>query len=354
MHPDGSEQQLMWMMNRARQAPGSEGVWLAHLRQPNVQSAMNYFDVDREILMAEFAALSGTPPSAFDRRLYLAALDHSNYLISIDGQNHNQQFDRIDARGFQLQSARGSVFSYTKDAVHGHGGFNIDWGGNDGTGMQSGRGHRAAIMGTYANTGVACVPETDPTTDVGPMVTTINYCNAQTYYGDHYNRFIVGTVWKDLNTNALYDPGEGLDDITVMPDSGTYFAVTGRAGGYAIPVDPGTYQVTFSGTALDSTRVISVQVGAESELMDLRVGMPYPDPEVTTIVDVDQNQVDLTISQQMKGASYRLMVSTNLLQGAWEWTGELATGYGTSIQFSAPFLMPGQPSRYLSLESHRY
>jgi hypothetical protein len=73
--------------------------------------------------------------------------NHSDYLISIDGQNHNNQFQRIADQGFHYSSGRGSVYSYSEDAIYGHAGFNVDWGGDDGTGMQEGRGHREGLMG---------------------------------------------------------------------------------------------------------------------------------------------------------------------------------------------------------------
>ena len=85
------------------------------------------------------------PPAAFDVRLYNAAKAHSDYLISIDGQSHTGQFDRIDAAGFAFLSAAGIVYSYSEHTVYGHAGFNIDWGpGTDGT--QDPPGHRNAIM----------------------------------------------------------------------------------------------------------------------------------------------------------------------------------------------------------------
>jgi len=131
---------------------------------PNVVSARNFFDVDLQVLMDEFDAIAAKPPAAFDVRLYNAAKAHSEDLITRNEQDHDGQFDRVTAAGFVYQSLRGNVFSYTKNAVYGHAGFNIDWGGDDGTGMQTGRGHRKAIMstdGNYTNVGLASVPVTD-------------------------------------------------------------------------------------------------------------------------------------------------------------------------------------------------
>lgn len=281
-HPDHNEQQMLWLMNRARSNPAQEGLWLADTGDVDVIGAVSYFSVDLDVLRAEFAAIDIKPPAAFDIRLYTAAKAHSDDLIVRDAQDHTGQFERVAAAEFSYTMLRGNVFSYTKSAVHGHAGFNIDWGGDDGTGMQMGRGHRLAIMsmdGDYTNVGLAMVSETDSGTEVGPLVTTGNYAHANEARPDHYNRFLVGTVWEDQNDNAMYDPGEGLEAITVTPDQGNYYAVTSDSGGYSIPVDSGDYQVTFSGIGLSETMTRSVTVGATSVLCDLLyTGIPGDDP----------------------------------------------------------------------------
>ena len=87
----------------------------------------------------------------------------------------------------------------------------------------------------------------DPPPGVGPLVFSGAYMYAANA-PDQFSRFLVGTVWEDLNSNGRYDGGEGYPGVTVMPDLGVYYAVTSPGGGYAIPITAaGTYQVTFSG-----------------------------------------------------------------------------------------------------------
>lgn len=272
LHPDGNEQQFLWLLNRARSNPVQEGIWLATMGNPEVAASRDYFNVDEAVLQREFAGYAAQPPAAFDARLYSAAKAHSDYLISIDGQNHNNQIDRISSAGFRYSQAAAIVFSYSQNTIHGYAGFNIDWGaGTDGT--QDPPGHRYAIMsigGNYANVGVAMVPETNPATRVGPQVVSGNLCYANTGFPDHYNRFIVGTVWEDTNANDQYDSGEGLAGVTVMPDKGAYYAVTGESGGYAIPIlSADVYELTFAGGDLTGVFTQAATVGAASVLLDL-------------------------------------------------------------------------------------
>ena len=271
-HPDGNEQQFLWLVNRARSDPAQEGIWLATIDDPDVVAARDFFNVDESVLQSEFAGYAVKAPAAFDVRLYDAAKAHSDYLISIDGQSHDNQIARISSAGFNYSQAAGIVFSYSDHTIYGYAAFNIDWGsGTDGT--QDPPGHRYAIMsisGNYTNAGIAVVTETNPGTRVGPQVITGNFCYANAGFADHYNRFIVGTVWEDTNSNNQYDPGEGLAGVTVMPDKGTYFAVTGNSGGYAIPILANdTYTVTFSGGDLSDTITRAVTVGSSSVLLDL-------------------------------------------------------------------------------------
>ena len=274
LHPDANEQQMMWLMNRARQNPAAEGIWLSSTGDPDVEFAIDFYHVDLDLLQQEFAAIPAKPPAAFDVRLYEAARLHSEDMITRDAQDHDGQLDLVTASGFEVLAWRGNVYSYAKSALHAHAGFNIDWGpdGGDGSGVQPARGHRKAIMSVDANltnVGIAVVPENNPDTEVGPLVVTGNYAQADTSVANHYNRFIVGTVWEDLNCNDQYDPGEGLGGVTVTPDKGQYYAVTAVGGGYAIPVDADvTYQVTFSGGGLTAPDTRTVAVGADSVLID--------------------------------------------------------------------------------------
>lgn len=275
LDPEPGEQKMLWYMNRARSDPTAEGSWLAAITDPDVASGRSFFGVDLVVLQAAFAALEPRPPAAFDIRLHDASVLHSLDLIDRDAQDHDGQIEKVQSSGFTCNGMRVSVFSYTRSALHGHAALNIDWGfGPDG--MQDPPGHRYAIMDVWpygdpglTNVGLALVPENDPLTSVGPLVFSGAYCPGG---GAEHNRFIVGTVWNDLDFDGEYDEGEGLEEVMVVPDSGTYFAVTGAAGGYAIPITtPGSYTVSFYGGDLGASQVdLPVEVGSESILLDLK------------------------------------------------------------------------------------
>ena len=80
-HPDGIEQQLLWLTNRARANPSQEGQWLATFDDAAIDMARSYFGVDLALLQDEFASYAVKPPAAFDARLYNAAKAQSEDLF---------------------------------------------------------------------------------------------------------------------------------------------------------------------------------------------------------------------------------------------------------------------------------
>jgi hypothetical protein len=325
LHPDGNEQQMLWLLNRARSDSAQEGAWLATETDPDIAAARTYWGVNLTVLQNEFAAIPAKPPAAFDVRLYNAAKAHSDYMISINGQTHDGQIARIDAAGFEYTTVAGIVFSYSEHTVYGHAGFNIDWGpGTDGT--QDPPGHRNAIMsvsGNYTNVGYAVIAGLNPVTvnDVGPQVITGDLCYADTGFADHYNRFLVGTVWVDSNGNDQYDPGEGIGGVTVNPNLGTYYAVTADSGGYAIPVNAaGTYVVTFSGSSISAPVTRTATVGSTSVLLDLQyiVGdaLPKARTALANPIETDSALLHGTVVPNDTSAVYYFEYGTTTSYGA--------------------------------------
>lgn len=355
-HPSGEEQQMLWLMNRARRTPRYEGAWLSLVRDQNAQAAMSYFGVNHALLQEELAAFAPAAPAAFDVRLYTAASNHCDYMILVDGQTHDGQLQRVGDAGFHYFMVRGSVYAWAESALYAHNGFNTDWGpdAGDGSGMQPGRGHRIGLMGgEYANVGIAAAAQTNLGANTGPLLVTINYATAQTYYTNHFNRFIVGTVWADANTNDLYDPGEGVGGVQVMPDQGTYYAITGDAGGYAIPVEEGDYTLSFSGGSLASNRMMTVSVSSNSVLADLELMPRSIDFSPTPAVSAG-SVLTYTLPRQRLGTPYILLTTTNLADNSWVWAGVLPSGYSGTITYTLPLMESNATKRFVTLQGWPY
>jgi len=81
--------------------------------------------------------------------------------------------------------------------------------------------------------------------------------------------FLTGVAYQDANGNHVYDAGEGLAGVTVTLDRGAWYATTGTAGGYAIPVpiNSGTYTAKADGGPFHAATA-DVTVGADSVKLD--------------------------------------------------------------------------------------
>lgn len=81
--------------------------------------------------------------------------------------------------------------------------------------------------------------------------------------------FITGVAYRDSNSNAHYDIGEGLAGATIIPDRGDWYAVTSTSGGYSIPVNAnsGTYTLTVTTGPLKGATATAT-VGSENVKLD--------------------------------------------------------------------------------------
>lgn len=247
--PTDNEQLYLELINRARANPPAEGVWLANLTDPDVVSAINYFNVDLGQMMTEFNAISPAQPLAFNSILIGTARVHSQNMYDQQTQAHvlsgeSDLGTRIHDAGYSWSSVGENIYAYSESTLYGHAGLQIDWGSDAGGtdhGMQSERGHRANTHNAnYREIGVGIKDGVNG--PVGPQLVTEDF-GAQS----SSTPLITGVAYLDVNTNSFYDVGEGLGNVTVEVSGANYYAITAASGGYAVPVPgDGDYTVTFT------------------------------------------------------------------------------------------------------------
>lgn len=270
--PSGDEQAILEMINRARANPTAEGVRLATTTDPDVLSAYKYFNVDTAALQSDFASYPAEPPLAFNSSLIDSARAHSQDMAANNFQSHtgsdNSTFtDRMTKAGYPSNVSAGeNIYAYAKSLWYGHAGLNADWG-------VSPPGHRQNIMNytgaVYNEAGIGIVTKSSVASgQTGPIVITQDFGQRSA------SVCLVGVVYTDANGNGFYDSGEGIGGVTVMPDAGTYYAVTSSSGGYAIPVAglSGTLNVTFSGGSLASSVTQSASLTGKNVKLDYALG----------------------------------------------------------------------------------
>jgi hypothetical protein len=249
---------MLELVNQARANPRSEGQRLASSTDANVLTYYNYYKVNTGTLANQFATYAAKPPLAMNSALCASARKHSLDQAAHGVQSHNgtdgSTFDgRIVSAGYGDYTSLGeNVYAYIYNAYFGHVGLNADWG-------VPSLDHRVNIMnyGSYAfkEMGIAIVPTAIK--NFGPNVVTQDFGSPR----DPNRAFLLGVVYADRNGNGQYDPGEGLNGVQILPNSGDLYAVTQSAGGYAIPLPTtgsGTLTLTISGGELGETQTVAV------------------------------------------------------------------------------------------------
>jgi hypothetical protein len=263
-------------INRARTNATAEALRLRNTTDPDVTNAIGFFNVNLDLMQAQFATLSNSlPPLAMNHRLLAAARLHSQDMFNGAFQSHtssitpvapNQPLDgtanRITRQGYAWQSYGENIYSYGESAWFAHAGFNIDWGIGPG-GMQSPPGHREAIHSPLfreAGIGVVLGSNTVGTNSVGPMIVTQNFASPQGSGGP----LLTGVAINDGNTNRFYDPGEGLGGVRIEASGGSSFTISSTHGAFSLPLPgDGTHELRFlRGTWAPVRRAVSVTNGA--------------------------------------------------------------------------------------------
>src|SRR3954469_795379 len=282
--PTNDEQYYLELINRARANPTAEGIRLAVTTDPNVLSSYNYFGVNLVLMQAQFALIAPAPPLSMNSDLMNAARAHSQNMLQNNYQGHNRPDGSITTRwGGYTAGANGwsigeNVYAYSKSVWYGHAGFEVDWGGGAATGgMQSPPGHRQNIHNpAFREVGIGVVLGSNGgSTGVGPQLVTQDFGTVGGLLP-----FVTGVVYRDLNSNGFYDPGEGVGGVTVTIANVSSYAVTASSGGYSVRVPgSGDYTVTFSGGSVPTTqKAVTVMNGQNVKADYIVTGSAPPPP----------------------------------------------------------------------------
>ena len=281
--PTNDEQYYLELINRARATPPAEGVRLATTTDQSVLSAYASFGVNLVLMQAQFTAILPAPPLSMNATLLAAARAHSQNMLQNNYQGHTGPDGSLTTR---LQSytsgANGwaigeNVYAYSRSVFYGHAGFEVDWGGTAATGgMQSPPGHRQNIHSTqFREVGIGNVLGSNGGSGgVGPQLVTQDFGSVGGLLP-----FVTGVVYRDLNGNGFYDPGEGVGGVTVNVSSANYYAITASSGGYSVPVPgSGSYTVTFSGGSVATAQRAVTVSAAQNTKADYIAAASGPQP----------------------------------------------------------------------------
>lgn len=260
-NPTAPEQHVLEMINRARADPAAEGQRLG-------------IDINEGLPSGQSAI--PRPPLAMNKTLLAIARAHSadmharNYFAHNDLEG-NSPFQRMTTAGYAYNTAGENIAASSwHDAAGLEDLLMVDAG-------ISGRGHRVNLLNTggsvFREVGLGFFSGATPNTRGFSDFLTQDYGRSAT------GPFLLGVVFDDANANGRYDEGEGLGGVTVEPDTGGWYAVTGDAGGYAFPVGTsGSITVTVSGGSFGPAVQRLVALTGENVKTDFLAGAVAPGP----------------------------------------------------------------------------
>ncbi|MCE2950386.1 MAG: CAP domain-containing protein, partial [Betaproteobacteria bacterium] len=257
------EQALLELVNATRLDPlGDAARYISSYTpltspDPDIQSALNFFQVSGSLLLQQYGALTPARPLAWNEQLAVAARLHNAAMIAADEQSHQVAGEpslgtRLTNQGYNFTAAAENVYAYSESPLYAHAGFMVDWGYGTG-GMQTPPGHRNAIMNnTYRELGIGITLEANGATSVGPQVVTQDF-------GSRGNTgvFVLGVAFADANDDGFYTVGEGTTGLGVAVGAGSTASTS--SGGYTLSTAAtGAQTIVLTGGGLSG----AVSVGA--------------------------------------------------------------------------------------------
>jgi uncharacterized protein YkwD len=248
--PTTREQQTLELINRLRMHPGDELPLMLDSRDPDIQNALRFFNVDENQLRQQWKQLRAVPPLAWNDALARTAKGHNQRMLVAQKQSHQLPGEpslsgRVAGAGYRDASFVGeNIFAFAESVEHAHAGFAIDW-GNGPYGIQNPPGHRDNLMsGLFSEVGISMI-DAPAGKSVGPYLVTENF-GARRSQG---RPFLVGVLYDDRNGDDCYSPGEGVSGSTIIATgaAGTFTTTSWASGGYQMQLPPGTYVLIASG-----------------------------------------------------------------------------------------------------------
>jgi hypothetical protein len=266
--PTAAEQYMLQLINRARANPAAEAASLG-------------IDLN-EGLSPGTISPDAKQPLAFNPQLIDAARSHNAWMMQSNTFAHNEG---ATDPGDQM---RASGYLFTGSWSWGQ---NIAWSGQTPqvpavgptTGQEErdlfvdtsepGRGHRLNLLeANFKEIGVGVTP--------GSFQSYNSVLVTQDFAARSGSSFLVGVAYTDADHTHTYQIGEGLGGVTITAtrqgDAATFTTTTWSAGGYSLPLDPGTYTVTASGAGIGSVTQGNIVIGSQNVEADFTPAQGAP------------------------------------------------------------------------------
>jgi uncharacterized protein YkwD len=261
---------MLELINQARMNPQAAAERVTSNLTPDVVATLNYYGVDINATKQAIASSAPKPPLAWNPALAVAAQAHSQDMANTQVQSHtgsdgSSPQQRIQQASYtNANSDAENAYAYGTSIDESMQAFLIDWGVSD-------QGHRRNLLqpdvsadNSFRDTGIGIVNTNN--SKFGPLVITQDF-------GSRPNSLaqLVGVAFYDNQHTQFYAPGEGAGnvqiDATNLATGTTTSTTTWDQGGYALPLEPGKYQITASlnGTVIQT---LTLKIGTDNVEQD--------------------------------------------------------------------------------------
>ena len=296
-NPTPYEQLHLEAINRARANPAAEA---------------EAFGIElNEGVNGQQISTDAKQPLAMNASLLAAARSHSadmlaNYYFEHDSEDGTSPFERMNEQGYYYSTAGeniGFMANYPDEldiafvSMQFHKDLFVDAG-------YPGRGHRVNILNPDFR-------------EIGVGLLHGDYYYSGQYYPHAYmitcdlgarNQLppiVTGVVYDDKDHDGTYDAGEGIGDVNIYVEETAGMSTTADAGGYGIPLSPGTYNLRFVHSSLGEVRK-TVSITSENIKLDVLAS------EFGSVAASLELQVNLT---QVHAGSHLVMQVSNTIEG---------------------------------------
>ncbi len=238
------------------------------------------------------------PPLAMNARLLAAARSHSADMLENDFFDHysldgTSPFDRMKQQGYYYNSA-GENIAFTagsyrlqmdKTALSLHNILFIDK-------NYAARGHRTNLLNPeFRETGIGLLEgDYKYQSSLFPWAYMVT-CD----FGARYSvpPIVTGVVFNDRDGDMFYDAGEGISGVRIYVQETAEYVTTGDAGGYGIPLYPGSYHLKFVHDTLGEA-LKTVNVSGENVKVDVLARNFTPSPYPVSLELAVNNKIITT------------------------------------------------------------
>ncbi|GAC1467436.1 MAG: hypothetical protein NVSMB9_09040 [Isosphaeraceae bacterium] len=281
--PTQDGQMLLHLINLSRTNPAAAADYVTANLDADVEATLKYYGVNLAAEKDAIAHSASRPPVAWDATLSATATQQSQDQITTGVQSHtgadgSSLGQRLDRAGYTHRVSDGeNAYAYSKSVDHAIEAFEIDWG-------VANYGHRDNVHQSkaspdqyYREVGIGIVKSDRP--NMGPMVVTEDFGRRADTRAQ-----LVGVAYNDPNQSHAFTLGSGQGDVKITAtnlDTGvSQSTLSWDAGGYQLPLDPGTYEVTAK-VGDRTVRTDRIGISDQNVMLDYNLSDPWQAAEST-------------------------------------------------------------------------